>query len=301
MFLKRVVVVLCAGLLVGLSAGPASAYTFTRTLQEGDEGPDVKALQVRVAGWFPQNGQQEMGINGTYGPNTTAAVKAFQEFYGLDPDGVAGPTTFAVLDGLEDEDGSTIHFDWAEFQQRSNSNCSAKANAYASTFKGGMVSPARAKKNVKRIMWRLEAMRAKAGGKSIAINSGFRSVSYNDCIGGAASSQHMYGTAADNRMAEVTNRYQRDLARRSQLHGIGCYSSLSHNHFDIRIENKDNPSSRFWWWPDQDEKGRDLADDGKPCWGEVETKAPGTPMLLPSAQLLETFESTPEWYQGQGD
>jgi zinc D-Ala-D-Ala carboxypeptidase len=303
LFLKRSGVILSVLLALAIVAGPAHAYTFTRALQEGDHGPDVKALQVRVAGWFPQTGQAEMGVDGTYGQGTIAAVKAFQEFYGLNPDGIAGPTTFAVIAGLEDEDGSTAHFNWSEFWQNTNSSCSAKANAYANTFKGGMVSPARAKKNVKRIMWRLEAMRAKADGKSIAINSGFRSSAYNDCIGGAGASQHMYGTAADNRMAGVTNRFERDLARRSQVYGIGCYSSLSHNHFDIRLENKDYPGAQFWWWPEQDAKGHDLADDGKPCWGETETKTKtsGLAMLLPSDSLLRSFASTPEWYQGQAD
>ncbi|MEA2452249.1 MAG: zinc D-Ala-D-Ala carboxypeptidase [Actinomycetota bacterium] len=303
LFLKRIGVAVTAAVMLAMMAGPAVAYTFDRPLTAGDTGPDVKALQVRVAGWFPQTGQDEMGVDGTYGPGTVAAVKAFQAFYGLSPDGVAGPTTFAVIDGLEDDDGSTAHFAWSEFWQNTNSNCSAKANAYASTFKGGMVSPARAKKNIKRVMWRLEALRAKAGGKTIAINSGFRSSPYNDCIGGAGASQHMYGTAADNRMADLTNREERDLARRSQIYGIGCYSSLSHNHFDIRIENNDAPGSKFWWWPEQDSAGRDLADDGKPCWGETaeKSKSPGSAMLLPSALLLKDFASTPEWYGGMGD
>jgi peptidoglycan hydrolase-like protein with peptidoglycan-binding domain len=303
LLLKRLGVVSFVVLLIGSIAGPASAFTFDRTLKAGDHGPDVKALQVRVAGWFPQTGQTEMGVDGTYGPGTVAAVKAFQDFYGLNADGIAGPTTFAVIAGLEDADGSTAHFNWAEFWQNTNSNCSAKANAYASSFKGGMVSPVRAKKNVKRVMWRLEAMRAKAGDKTIAINSGFRSSPYNDCIGGAGASQHMYGTAADNRMGEVTNRFERDLARQSQFYGIGCYSSLSHNHFDIRIENKDYPGAQFWWWPDQDEQGHDLADDGKPCFGEADTKTKtvGSAMLLPSDHLLRSFASTPEWYEGLGD
>lgn len=297
--------------MVGLSAGPAAAFTFTRPLQAGDKGPDVTALQVRVAGWFPQDGQTAMGVDGTYGPGTAAAVKAFQEFYGLDPDGIAGPTTFAVIEGIEDDDGSTANFEWSEFWQKSSPNCSAKANSYAGTFKGGMATPQRVKKNIKRIMWRLEAMRAKSGGKTIAITSGFRSVPYNACIGGASASQHMYGTAADSRMAEVTNRYARDLARRSQFYGIGCYSSMSFNHMDLRMENKDYPEARFWWWPDQDAKGRDLADDGKPCYGEATTEQPstsdgdssrvGAAMLLPSARLLASFAEQPEWYQGLGD
>lgn len=303
MFLKRIVVLVASLVTVGMMAGPAGAYTFSRSLQPGDNGPDVKALQVRIAGWYPQKGKTVMGIDGSYGDATVAAVKAFQAAYGLDPDGTAGPTTFAVIDGLEDDDGSTLHFEWSEFWQNENSRCSAKANAYAGTFKGGLVAPARAKKNIKRLMWRLEAIRAKAGGKTIAINSGFRSTAYNDCIGGAGASQHMYGTAADNRMMGVSNRIERDLARNSQVFGIGCYSTLSHNHFDTRIENNALPSSQFWWWPEQDDQGRDLADDSKPCWGEGTTKSAsgGSAMLLPSQQLLQNFEAAGEWYEGQGD
>jgi hypothetical protein len=308
LLLKRTGVIVAVGAIVLAAASPAGAYTFTRTLQAGDKGPDVRVLQVRVAGWFPQNGQTQMTIDGRFGESTAAAVRKFQEFYGLDPDGVAGPSTFAVIDGLEDDDRSTIHFDWSEFKQNRNSNCSAKANGYAGTFGGGMVAPRRTKKNVKRMMWRLEALRAKAGSNTVAINSGFRSVAYNDCIGGARASQHMYGTAADNRMAEVTNRLERDLARATQFHGIGCYSSLSHNHFDLRMENAALDGARFWWWPDQDDQGRDLADDGKPCWGEEAAKPPRTDeggdarsAFVPSVSFLGSFAETPEWYEGRAD
>lgn len=309
---RRLIWVL-ATLLVAqiVAASPAAAYTFTRTLKSGDKGPDVKVLQIRVAGWYGKADQSALVLDGSYGTATVDAVKAFQAFYGLDPDGVAGPSTFAVIDGLEDDDGSTLHFDWIEFTQNRNANCSAKANAYAGSFRGGMTAPLRTKKNVKKLMWRLEALRAKAGGNAVGINSGFRSVPYNDCIGGARLSQHMYGTAVDNRMAEVANRTERELAKATQFHGIGCYSSLSHNHFDIRLDNRDLDGGRYWWWPDRDDAGRDLADDGKPCWGEKAAEDGGTKTastadgssapLLPSARLLQSFSQSPEWYGGLGD
>ena len=55
-----------------------------------------------------------------------------------------------------------------------------------------------------------------------------------------------------------------------------------------------------------------LDDDGKPCYGEVTTdkttsRSGGDAMLLnpallmPSARLLSTFATSPEWYQGLGD
>ncbi|CAN5606579.1 D-Ala-D-Ala carboxypeptidase family metallohydrolase [soil metagenome] len=252
---------------------PASAYPFQRVLRRGSRGADVKALETRVAGWYPRGGQTRMALNRIFGLRTKRALEAFQAHYGLFVDGIAGPATFKVLDRLENKNGSTAHFEWGEFKQNFNSSCGAQANAYAGTFGGGMVAPRRAKRNARRLMWRLEAVRAKGSRQPIGVNSGFRSVEYNSCIGGAALSQHMYGTAADNRMVAVSNRTERVLAKRSQLSGIGCYSSLSHNHFDLRLDNGDLPAQRAWWWPQKDSKGRDLDATGRPCWGEKKRAA----------------------------
>lgn len=304
--------VLAATTLVLLAAAPAAfAYDFTRTLRRGDEGPDVKALQTRVAGWYTRDDQTPMGIDGVFGRKTARAVKAFERFKGMTVDGVADAAVLDALNKLEDDDGSTAHFDWSEFVQNRNPGCSAQANAYAGTFEGGPIAPATVKKNVRRLMWRLEALRAKAGGKPIGINSGFRSVAYNDCIGGARASQHMYGTAADNRVAEVDNRSSRELAMTSQFSGVGCYSSLSHNHLDIRVENAGSGTTQFWWWPKTDSKGRHLADDGLPCWGETVKKlarttavarllsrvaagVPGAGSRVPGAEEVAAFERAGE-------
>jgi zinc D-Ala-D-Ala carboxypeptidase len=258
-----------------LTALTANAYPFRRNLQLGDTGKDVRALEVRMAGWYPSKNNTSLKIDRKFTYRTEVALKRFQSFYGLTSDGVAGKNTYAVLAKLLDPDGSTAHFDWGEFKQNRSPSCSAKANSYAGTFLGGMASRARVKRYVRRLMWRLEALRARAGGHLIGINSGFRSVDYNSCIGGAASSQHMYGTAADQRMAKVTNHHERRIGERTDFSGIGCYSQLTHNHFDIRLDNKDLPSSQFWWWPKQNSLGEDLDDQGKPCYGEVaSTSAP---------------------------
>lgn len=270
MLVRRLFSLLVCALFAQVLLAPAAfAYDFRRMLGPGDTGPDVRALQVRVAGWFSPL-KNHFALTGSYGWKTVSAVKAFKDHYGLRVNGVAGRRVFEILNRLEDADGSTAHFEWSEFKQRSSSSCSAKANAYAGTFAGGMVAPWRVRQNVRRLMWRLEAVRAKGGNRTIGINSGFRSVSYNSCIGGARLSQHMYGTAADNRMAYVSNHRQRWIAKKSQFSGIGCYTRFTHNHFDLRMSNGRLPSQRAWWWPRRDDKGRDLDDStGKPCWGEV--------------------------------
>ena len=300
--LCALVAVLTVALVVG--AGPARAYQFTRSLSRGDTGPDVRQLEIRVAGWFPRDDRTRLRIDEEFGWYTDRAVRVFQRRHGLAVDGIAGPRTFAELDRLEDRNGSTLHFDWSEFRQNYNPNCSAKANAYAGTFQGGMVSRHSARHYVRRLMWRLEAVRSKGGNNPMGINSGFRSIPYNDCIGGARSSQHLYGTAADNRIAKTDNRRARTIARSSQVHGIGCYSSLTHNHFDLRLENVFLSEARFWWWPERDSQGRDLASDDRPCWGQsgssasvqnadvsrVRSGVAGYGSLVPSTAEVAAFE-----------
>ena len=161
---------------------------------------------------------------------------------------------------------------------------------------------------VRRLMWRLEAVRKKAGRKPIGINSGFRSVAYNDCIGGARASQHMYGTAADTRQVDIANRKQRRIAKRSQFHGVGCYSSQTHNHLDLRIDNSDLSSQQNWWFPDRDSRGRDLDSAGIPCWGETTTTTKTASLAaqvvststLPTASEIERFESAGEGLLSEG-
>jgi peptidoglycan hydrolase-like protein with peptidoglycan-binding domain len=63
------------------------------TLKLNSSGPDVKALQQKLKdlGFDPN------GVDGTFGPGTKAAVIAFQNSKGLQPDGMVGPGTMAAL------------------------------------------------------------------------------------------------------------------------------------------------------------------------------------------------------------
>ena len=77
---------------VGPSPGPGTWQT---------NAPFIQRYQAALT-WLSQQGNpafNPQGIDGKFGPNTSAAVKAFQAAHGLSPvDGEVGPATSAALD-----------------------------------------------------------------------------------------------------------------------------------------------------------------------------------------------------------
>jgi len=65
----------------------------SRVLAEGDVGADVAQLQFELA-WrgFPSD-----VFDGVFGAHLTGALKRFQRWAGLEPDGIAGPATIAAV------------------------------------------------------------------------------------------------------------------------------------------------------------------------------------------------------------
>ncbi len=68
------------------------------TLQRGDKGESVRALQILLAGRGHKGNMHEP--DGKFGPNTEGAVKSFQKAQGLDADGIVGPNTWTKLLGV---------------------------------------------------------------------------------------------------------------------------------------------------------------------------------------------------------
>jgi hypothetical protein len=81
--------------------------TFVRTLHVTSpltSGLDVRDLQARL----DELGYPVGEIDGRYGPATAAAACAFQRNNGLEPDGIAGPATFAALRDAAPRDPASL-------------------------------------------------------------------------------------------------------------------------------------------------------------------------------------------------
>jgi murein DD-endopeptidase MepM/ murein hydrolase activator NlpD len=65
----------------------------TRVLHLGNAGWDVASLQFQLA----EHGFPSGNFDGILGPHIDTALRRFQEWAGLKPDGVAGPATFDAL------------------------------------------------------------------------------------------------------------------------------------------------------------------------------------------------------------
>jgi zinc D-Ala-D-Ala carboxypeptidase len=236
---RRVIQGAVAG--VGVVAGTnivaptvANAYPWSRTLSQGMSGNDVRELQIRVAGFAAASPSRTfIAIDGQFGPATHNAVRRFQSAWGLTVDGIAGPQTQNQLNWLEGSGNSTRHFNFSEFHSKDGSG-----------FSGGRVNASTVTENVRRLMWKLEGLRRKAGNNPVTINSGFRSISHNAAVGGASNSQHTYGIAADIVVRNRSVSQVMEIAKTSGFSGIIRYSWGTH--VDSRVQYPYGAQSWYW-------------------------------------------------------
>jgi peptidoglycan hydrolase-like protein with peptidoglycan-binding domain len=171
----------------------------------GVSAPDVRELQIRVAGWAADDAQQTfLAVNGILDAATEAAMRRFQHAYGLPP---GFDATWEKLAALTKPDGSTAGFEWAQF--------------------GEVSEPTR------RLMYKLEALRHKAGGRKITVLSGLH-----------RDGSHAGNGAADITVAGLTTYAVHRIAQTCGFSGLGPWTR-SWLHCDSRAEYAANAA---WSW-----------------------------------------------------
>lgn len=82
-----------APVLIPAAEPPAQSGGAGRpTLRRPATGEQVKQVQAKLG----------VPVDGNFGPKTEAAVRAFQRDNGLVPDGIVGPRTWTIMDGVAD-------------------------------------------------------------------------------------------------------------------------------------------------------------------------------------------------------
>jgi len=160
------------------------SYNWTSTLQQGDQESDVEEVQIRVAGYAADSpAQTHVTVDGIFDSASGAAVKRFQESYGIGVDGIVESERYAVFENLVECDDFTSRFNYLEFYSQDGS-----------MFSGGKVGSG-GKRSA--IYAQTGSRMSKTRGNPIIINSAFRSISYNQSVGGTSNSMYTYDVAVD--------------------------------------------------------------------------------------------------------
>ena len=99
MRLKKTICCLVSALLMVSVLAPSSSALS----RQGSRGDEVTQIQQKLKNWGYYTGS----VDGIFGPQTTAAVRLFQERNGLAVDGIAGPKTLAAMGIQNSSTGST--------------------------------------------------------------------------------------------------------------------------------------------------------------------------------------------------
>ncbi len=194
------------------------------TVKKGSRGEDVRHLQEYLA----RKGYYIGAVDQDFGGLMERAVKLFQHDTGLVADGVAGSKTWKKV-GEDPETGVGVFSCTKDGQKKISANftvkefqCKDKSDKII--IDAGFVAG------------KLQKIRSHFGVK-VAINSGYRTISYNKKVNGASSSYHMYGRAFDIAVEGHTPQEVAQYAQTLGINGIIQYNSFVH---------VDNREAKYW-------------------------------------------------------
>lgn len=197
-----------------LLMAPMNVAKAATVIKYGDSGSEVRVLQQNLSKLGFYLGPS--GADGSFGQYTLDAVKGIQSASGITTDGIVGPATNSKISEWLSKSSvgvSTAHFSQSEFR------CPC-----CGSLGGGMKTA---------LLLRLEALRAKLGGKAVTVNSGYRCAKHNAEVGGEPGSYHMQSVAADIQVSGVAPSTVASNAESIFGNGgLGRYSTFTH--VDVR-------------------------------------------------------------------
>ena len=217
-------------------APTASPSPTPGTLSKGLRGDSVKELQQRLK----DLGFYKGDVDGDYGGNTTAAVRLFQRQHDIDPDGVAGPQTLALLNSPQAKqvvatptpDPATLpllvnaarplpaDFKPSNLVNLQNVLPSALVNVKGTDIQGDQAA-------VAALQEMLEAAKADRV-TGFQVSSGYRSIAYQ---------QELFDKEVDARMAEGKTKGEATAAAKQSVASPGTSEHHTGLAFDITVAN----------------------------------------------------------------
>ena len=221
-------------------------------LKLNDRGAYVRYAQEQLMGQDDDVAKHignSGGVDGIFGDGTRKAVRVFQKKKGLKVDGKIGDDTWAKLgcnakvrfpsglrlpvadrvrSGYDDPTGSgnPLLDVKSSLNKKIAKNFTVREFAHSgnTTFEYARIDP--------KLVQCVQKIRNKLG--PVVINSGYRSRSHNDKVGGASKSQHMGGRAADIKSSGESGLDIAKTAIRECGCNIGVGVANSYAHIDVR-------------------------------------------------------------------
>lgn len=168
-----------------------------------------------------------ISVDGKYGPATTRTVQRFQQgwtYKTLSADGLAGALTRPEIEECVRIGGrASAHFKFSEFKSKGNGDIWVR----------------------RELLVGLESLRSAKGGKPLSIISGYRDPAHNKRVGGADSSQHLYGRAADiSQSYGASYSFVKSLKHFGGLGVKKCNNIVTH--VDVRPGSRTSPTKWYY-------------------------------------------------------
>jgi peptidoglycan hydrolase-like protein with peptidoglycan-binding domain len=221
------------GIVIDGVAGQNTLYRLVITVRNGERNEAVRAVQHLLRYKFDMN----LNVDGVFGDRTLTSVRSFQSAMGLKDDGVVGSITWRHLLGVPARQMSDQSATASPESNVRTFSLVRDGNTYVSS--SFQVREFRSRDGADTVLIcpelvaNLQRIRDHFG-RPVNITSAYRTESHNQRQGGASSSRHVTGQAADFWISGISVNEIYDYAIRIGIPGVIRYPDRGFVHIDTR-------------------------------------------------------------------